>query len=591
MIAPASTGPAPGLLPSVRRLAARHPWLLLAGLLFAGLLAFLPAARAELTLDDYLHASMIDGTYPARRGPLDLYDFVGDAERAAMMERGMLPWWSHPRLRLRFLRPLPSALRWGEQRLFGRSPALPHLHSLLWWAAAVLAARRLFRRVLAPRPALFATAMFALSPAHALPIAWLANREALISLTLGTLGLTEYLRWQERGAARHALAAAALFALSMTGGEYALCLGGYVLALELLGAGRPLARRALGAALYGVPLALYLGVRAALGFGTRGSGFYLDPLQEPLAFLHVVPGRLAALIVQQWLTLDGDTIHDTSSPWLLVGLLGAGVALLAVPVRRTLGALPAAQRPRIVALFAGAQLALLPVLAVDPSPRVLGASLLGLAPTLALLLERAWFPAVLPERRGVAELSGLAALAVGFAQLVHGPVTAWLIGEHTRQTSVDFARHVAELRERMPDPDHTDLLVVRGFNSAFFMPFALAADGRPPRRWRVLATTGHVLSLRRGPRTLELVAPRDQSMFSWDLFRDMNATVREGEVFDTPGLRATILEVSPAGPRRVRFDFDRDLDAPGNLWVVENGKGEYPLAVLPQLGFGQPFEP
>ena len=98
-----------------------------------------PSVRSEFLLDDYLHASMIDGSFPVHRGPLDLYDFVDDAEHAVLVERGMLPWWAHPQLRIRFLRPFSSLLRWGEQPAFGRSALVPHLHSLLWWAAAVLA--------------------------------------------------------------------------------------------------------------------------------------------------------------------------------------------------------------------------------------------------------------------------------------------------------------------------------------------------------------------------------------------------------------------------------------------------------------------
>src|SRR5258708_37742746 len=105
---------------------------------------------------------MIEGSCPIHRGPFNLYDFIDEAERPVLIDSGMLPWWAHPELRIRFLRPLPSALRWTEQRLFGRSPAPPHLHSFLWWVAAVLAAHRLFGRLPSARAALMATAIFAL---------------------------------------------------------------------------------------------------------------------------------------------------------------------------------------------------------------------------------------------------------------------------------------------------------------------------------------------------------------------------------------------------------------------------------------------
>ena len=140
-----------------------------------------------------------------------------------------------------------------------------------------------------------------------------------------------------------------------------------------------------------------------------------------------------------------------------------------------------------------------------------------------------------------------------------------------------------------------EIVSLRGGPSTFFVPFAgLARGGRMPARWRVLSTTGHVLGLRRGPRTLELVAPKDHSMlswFSWDLFRNTNANLQVGQEFDTPGLRATILEVGTEGPRRVRFDLDRDLDDPGYFWFAESAQGAFPSASPPQEGFGKPYEP
>ncbi len=593
----------------------RQSWFGLAVVLVVGLVVFLPAVRSQLLLDDYLHASMIDGTYPVHRGPLDLYDFVEPSERATLVERGMLPWWSHPELKIRFLRPLSSVLRWAEQSALGRGSLAPHVHSLLWWVAAVLSARGLYRRLLPERAALLATAVFALAPCHALPIAWLANREALVSLTFGALALSAYHRWLQQGRARDALAATALFALALAGGEYALCLGGYVLTLAVFapfaapasqatpgvepgpgggGRGPGAVARLAGLGTYGLPAAGYLGLRAALGYGTHGSSFYNDPLHEPVAFLFTAPRRLAALVTQEWFTVDSD-----DAAWVLttLSLAAAVLALAIVPVRTTFAALAPEVRARARALLVGSHLALLPVLAVDPSPRVLGAALLGLAPIFALVMDHAWFPATTTatgDRRGAAELTGLVALGIGFFQLIHGPVTAFMIGEHYRRTSVDFVADVADLAGRIPDPAHDELLVLRGGPSSFFVPFALAGHGKMPSRWRVLSTTGHALGLRRDARAIELVVPKDQSMltwFSWDLFRDTGTTFTEGQVVQTPGLTATILEVGRGGPRRVRFDLDADLDDPAHVWITESVKGDFPAATLPRLGFGQPYEP
>ncbi|MGD0525728.1 MAG: hypothetical protein ABSE49_11320 [Polyangiaceae bacterium] len=213
---------------------------------------FLPALRSPLFLDDYMQASMAKGTFPSPRfGAFDLYDFVNDGDRAVLYDRGILPWWTEPSLQVRFFRPLSSALLWADYHVFGGAPLPLHLHSFLWWIATVLLARALYRRLLAPRVATIATIIFALAPCHVFPIAWLANREALVSITFGIAALDAYLRWRDGRRPLDAAWSTVLFALSMTGGEYAIGFAGYVVAFELItvravpegGAGGPAVRR------------------------------------------------------------------------------------------------------------------------------------------------------------------------------------------------------------------------------------------------------------------------------------------------------------------------------------------------------------
>ncbi len=187
---------------------------------------------------------MLRGTFPVPRGPLDLYNFVDDPSRATLLARGFLPWWSDPALTMRFFRPLSSALVWAEHRLFGDRPALLHAHSFLWWAAMVLGVGALLRRLLPRRAAWIGTAVFALAPCHALPLAWLANRPALIAVALGAPALAAYHRFRRDRSPSQGALAALLFALAMLAGEYAFCLAGYVVAIELVSPLRRLDGRA-----------------------------------------------------------------------------------------------------------------------------------------------------------------------------------------------------------------------------------------------------------------------------------------------------------------------------------------------------------
>lgn len=572
----------------------RRPLLELALLLAIGAALFSPSVLTPLFLDDYLQGAMVEGTFPAARSAFNLYDFVNDHDRATLTDRGLLPWWTHPNLALRFFRPLSSALLWVDHRVFSHAPLPMHLHSLFWWAVAVLAVRALYKRLFSPRVTLLATAIFALAPCHSLPLAWVANRETLVCLTFGALALVAQARWRSTRHARDAALAAVLFAVALLGGgEYALCFGGYVLAMDLV-LGESMPKRVVGWAPFLVPALGYLAVRGALGYGTAGSGFYTDPVNDPGAFLAGAPSHAVTLLATGWLTFDVEAWRVGAARWILAAIVGVAAVGLYVPVRRALSALSPAARNAAVWMLVGSVLSLVPTLAVVPARRLLGISMVGVSLVVALLLERAWFP--LPGEANVsrgraASLASLAALGLGFAHLVHGPGTSWLQARQHRVDAADFQSRVSLLRSRIGDPTRASVGVVRGLSGAFFAPFALDPRGRTPRKWCVLSHAGHVLVLRRDVLTVDLVAAEGRGLFpsgERNLYRSEAIPLRVGDHIAVRGLSVTILEVGEAGPRSARFVFDSD---PGDLvWI--NDAFEDTLAVeLPQPGFGEPFEP
>ena len=588
------------------------------GLVFlVALVAQFPALLTGFLLDDYLHASMIHGTFPAHRSPFDLYDFIGDADRGLLRDRGLLPWWSDPGLKIRFFRPLSSALLWGDHKLLGDAAFLLHLHSLVWWVAAVLAARALFERLLAKRAALIATAIFALAPCHTLPLAWLANREALVSLTFGLVALQALLRFfgvgglasgevgdaprddaSRSGRLRDVVLAAAAFSMSLLGGEYGLCLAGYVGMLVIVTRDVPRARRALATISFAVPAAGYLAVRSVYDYGTRGSGFYTDPLGDPVGFLENLPRRFALLSLDGWLSLDGAFLTMSTSAWVVGALFAAALVPLSLAVRRLHRHASPSGRERIVLLLVGSVVATLPVTAVLPSPRLLAASLVGIAPIAALVIDRAWFSATPSTRAG--EWGGLVALCLAFFHFVHAPLTSWLVARTYQRSSATFARSAIELGNRIGDIPNAEVFVVRCKWDYFFLPFALDAphgskksggNFAPPLHWRILAQSDHVLALRRGPRTIDIVTPVSSGMYppgEWNLFVTEKTPIGVGQTFSLPGMKATVLEMGEAGaPRSVRFETERDLDSYD--WTTEEKRG-FPRLTPPGVGMGKPFD-
>jgi hypothetical protein len=170
-------------------------------------------------------------------------------------------------------------------------------------------------------------------------------------------------------------------------------------------------------------------------------------------------------------------------------------------------------------------------------------------------------------------------------------MTSHLVARGFRKSATEFAQHSQELYQRSQEAGESNVVVLRGMAGSLFLPWLDRRDPSPP--WLVLAQTGHVLALRQGPRTIELLMPPNAGAFSigsGNLFRGESHPMAPGDVYEMPGLRITVREVGAMGPRRVSYEFDRELEASSLAWVTEDHSG-FPDAPLPAPGFGQPFDP
>ena len=300
-------------------------WLIVAIVLAIGLIILRPALDAGMITDDYMEAAMLDGTFAARRHPLDLFTFTSGrpGDLAAVQRFGSMPYWTDPQFKLSFLRPLSSAMVVLDRALFGHYLPAYHLHSILWWVALCIVVARFYARLLPASIALLSVAFFSLSSAHHFAVMWLANRGGIVSMCLGVLGLHALLLTKEPSRRSQGLAAG-LFTLSLLGGEWVFPLFGFALTYPLWGPSGhfslPRLRRIWPLA---VPAAIYLVVRAVLGFGAHGSGIYVDPVNEPARFLQVLSMRAPVLAADLLYAIPAHW-WDTGSPWrdalILTGL-------------------------------------------------------------------------------------------------------------------------------------------------------------------------------------------------------------------------------------------------------------------------------
>ncbi len=566
----------------------------MAGLFVLGFVVFFPSIRAPLLLDDYIHRAMAHGVFPAPRGPFDLYDFVSFRDRSVLVDRGILPWWTDPSLEIRFFRPLSSLLLYVDHRTMGTSPFLLHIHSFLWWMLAVLGARGLFSRFLPPRVVLIATTVFALAPCHAVPLAWLANREALVSLAFGLSALGKYEDFRASRSLRDGLFAAILFSLALLAGEYTLLMVGYVGALELYRAPKESpARRATGLAPFVLPVIGYLVARNVLGYGTAGSAVYSDPTREPLLYVTQAPRRIFTLAADAWLSLDQATIGASVSTWTLVFVVLVGVLFVGKPVKEAIFSRDDRSRRFLLALLLGSFASFLPILAVVPSPRLLGTAMVGVAAIVAVVLDHVWIsPTPANGHTAIGERTAAAALAFGFFHLVHAPINSWVSASIVQKGAVRFAYYATKLGGHLAERPDAEVIVARNLGtSTLFVPFAVTPNGAPPAKWRTLAETGHMLVNREDERTFTLTVPEGASVFPigrGNLFRPQHATLAPGAVLVGQRMRAEILAVNEGGPSKVRFIFDVAPDEA--IWISETSKG-FPETPPPEPGFGAPFDP
>ena len=140
--------------------------------------------------------------------------------------------------------------------------------------------------------------------------------------------------------------------------------------------------------------------------------------------------------------------------------------------------------------------------------------------------------------------------------------------------SAAFARSVAPL----PSEAHTEGRTVVLMNVPSVMT-ALPWMALDPRdegpHVRVLAgTLGRVVITREGARTLLVeLEPGAKSDPGALLYRDERHPLREGEVYEVPGMRAEVVRLDGAGtPASIRYRFDRDLDDPSFRWVAWSGR-------------------
>jgi hypothetical protein len=534
----------------------RLPWV---AALVAGLLCS-PSLFSGLATEDYVFRA-------ATRVPFGwstLNVFGGPESPAATAgdrSDGILPWLAPDDFHIAFFRPLSSLTHQLDYRIISGAPWLMHLESIFFFVALVYVAAQLYRRLFpAAAVAGLGTLFFAFDDAHGHAVGWLANRNGILAGLFALVALVCHDRWRRERWRPGAVLAPVAFALSLLSGELGLGALGYFVAHALfLDAGKRRYLACLPA--FAVTLGWAIAHRA-LGYGSRGSGLYVDPLRDPLSFLYALPDRLGTLCL-------GQLALPPSDVW--TSLHGGPRALLAVfglTFVAILGWLVGRDNAPARFCFWGGLSALVPASATFPGDRLLilgGFGLFGALASVSASAPRSLFAPV-------------AAIHLVIAPLVLPVRSLTMARYHARVSELS---RTAYAQIRSPDETLVLLSAPNYFDaSLIWLLHVYDAGGRPSPLLALAGSQEPVEWRRVDPNTLEVRAPRGFLSEPLNrIYRSRSRRFEKGSRVRLERVEVEVTEVSESGEARAAtFRFVWPLDSEKLRFVSLEGDRYVPIA-------------
>jgi len=538
----------------------RRAWTLAVILVLGSWLSIVVAVVDRHLWDDWwLDAAMRGQPTMGAVTRWDLFRFATGSLEGARVAEGPAPWFTHPELRLALFRPLAVLSHVIDHHTVGFASWGSLVQNLCWLGLLIAAAGRLYFKCLSLPIAGAALVLLALEPSHNEPLGWTSARNALMAAALGFWALTLHVEADTERRRGKYWAAIALFALALLAGEVALGAFLFLGSYQLLGAAGSLRARSLRFAPYVGLVVLWLAAYLALGYGTRNSGFYVNPLHEPLAYLQELPAKFTALSSGALLGVPTSIWFFRGDLRLVISSIGcASLVLGAVGGRLTWPRLAPEEQKAIAWLSLGTALSLLPQCAGILSDRSLVGPTVGIVPLLSAVLVVA-----ARELRGW-KLWGARVLQGTFV-LTHIllPLFGLWVGYNIYSTACaaeDAAFAASDLHElagrraivlAAPDPIF-----------ALYVPSRLGVEGGDlPVGYHALsfAEVDHRL-VRTAAREFELEQLERPRPGFEQAFRSDRAPLSAGERVDLGFMQASVLDVDGPWRKRVRFAFRDDLE-------------------------------
>ena len=537
------------------------------GLIALALVLSAPSLTSPLVADDLIHQIQLDPESHVKGwdnvdAPYFVFVDGSESQRHALMEEGILSWWTAEGFKLGFWRPVSEATHALDDLLFpGKSPLI-HLHGLLWLGLLLLALRRLYARLHTPRVALLALAIFSLDDARGLVVSFASNRNALIASFFAVCVLILHDRWRRDLWRPGALLGPLVLIIALLSGEIAVAVTAFLFSYALFIDEQPQKTRLLSLVPYALVTLGWLMLHSAQGYGSMNSGVYVHPLADPLLFLSKLTERLPVLVFSQAGGLPSDLwlLYPATLKTFIWGL--SLCTLVAIVV----GLSPLMKRRRTLSFWVmSAALSFIPISATFPSDRLLVMTSIGAAGALAVVMEYALKkPQALWLRRTVSLMVALHLVLAPMALPLRALTMNGLDALHR-----DVDRAIAST----PDVSARVLVIPHALSDSAvcYLPVTRAASHTPrPKAIRLLSTGYQRVDVTRtGPETL-LIAP-EHGFYSTEgeqMTRSPTLPFVEGEEVRLSDMVVSVMTVNDEGrAMSAEFRFSSPLESPKWLWM------------------------
>ncbi len=558
--------------------------------LLAALLVSLSCLGFGFFLDDYYLLLGLMGNQSTNT-TFDLYRFAdGNIETTLqVMNMGPLPWYTLPELKLHFWRPLTCATMALDHLLFNRNGMLFHAHSILWYVAFVAIAGLIFRRALPGGLGAFALILFAVDEAHWFPVAWWANRNALVAAAPALLGFFAHMRWREANWKPGLPLSILGYAIGLLGGETALGVFGYLFAYEWMGAAGAPKRSLLNRICALMPAAIvgaaYIVAYKIGNYGAYGSGIYLDPSRDLLGYLVRLPACLLQLAAAHFFALPVEMSASTPAayvPFIAISVVLTGIIILAM--RRIWPFLATGERASLRWLFWGAFFSALPVCATFASGRLLLLPSFGGAAAIAVLIRAGYRKIDMPVTWPRILAWTLIAIHLIIAPLIWPGMTLMIRCINQKALGVINSMDIHPTQTA----DQEVFLLNAGNPILGYYPLMMRThQGLPvPRHMHALCMAPFDTRLTRtAPNAfeMEIIDGEMLTRLFEQLLRDKHFPLKTGDTVALDGIRIDVLETGKSGPKRFLCTFDTALEDPRYAFLSLDSGGMRRIT-LPPIG-------